>query len=236
MIYDEHTSKQFDAELTGVRERVLQMGLLVESQVRDAIAILDGGDEQLIARVIANDHQVNAMEVGIDETCDLIVVRRQPAANDLRMVMAIVRIVTDLERIGDEAKNIAHAVGALPEGTRPGLLEHFTIGRDAGKALDALHTSIDNFAREDALSAMQLIRQESAVGEGFDYIMRLLVLEMMEKPGNISSGLETAFISRALERICDHARNISRHVIYMVKGKDVRHVPPADIERKILEP
>ena len=236
MTQGEHTSKQFDTELDSLREHVLKMGVLVEGQVRKAIAILSGGDAKLIEDIIAVDHRVNALEVGIDEECDLIVVRRQPAAGDLRRVMAIVKIATDLERIGDEAKNIAHAARSFADSNRSSMLEHATVGRDAESAFDTLHKSMDNFAREDALAAMKLIRQEPQAGGGFDYVMRLLVLEMMETPDNISAGLETAFVSRAFERIYSHARNISRHVIYLVKGQDVRHIPPGEIKRRMMEP
>jgi phosphate transport system protein len=236
MTQGDHTSKQFDAELDDVRERVLQMGLLVESQVKGAIDILNGGDEKLIESVIAADHRVNAMEVGIDEKCDLIVVRRQPAAGDLRMVMAIIKIVADLERIGDEAKNIANAARLLLPGSHSNLLEYFTIKHEAEMALEMVRKSVDNFARQDLGEAVQLIRNDGTGGENFDHVMRLLVLDMMEKPGTISASLETAFISKAFERICDHAKNISEHVVYMVKGRDVRHMPPQEIERKTMEP
>jgi phosphate transport system protein len=236
MTQGEHTSKQFDAELNEVRERVLQMGRLVESQVSSAIDVLSGCDEKLIESVIATDHRVNAMEVEIGEECDLIVVRRQPAAGDLRTIMAIIKIVTDLERIGDEAKNIAYAARLLPAATRRNMPEHSSIRHEAENALFMLRQSVDNFARLDLEAAMRTIRQEGMSGDSFDHVMRLLVLDMMEKPGAVSVGLETAFISKAFERIFDHAQNISKHVVYMVRGKDVRHIPLQEIERKMMEP
>lgn len=236
MTQGEHTSKQFDAELNEVRERVLQMGQLVESQVQNAIDVLNSFDEELIENIIATDHRINAMEVEIGEECDLIVVRRQPAAGDLRMIMAIIKIVTDLERIGDEAKNIAYAAKLLPAATRSNMPEHSSIKHEAENALYMLRQSVDNFAHQDIEAAMRAIRQEGMSGDSFDHVMRLLVLDMMEKPGAVSVGLETAFISKAFERIFDHAKNISKHVVYMVRGKDVRHIPLQEIERKMMEP
>jgi phosphate transport system protein len=235
MARDEHTSKQFDVELNEVRERVLQMSQLVENQVRSAIDLLGNVDDKLIESIIATDHRVNALEVEIGEECDLIVVRRQPAAGDLRMVMAVIKIVTDLERIGDEAKNVAYAVRLLPIGIRPSVPEYSSIRHEAENALFMLRQSVDNFARQDLEAAMRTIRQEEMGGDSFDHVMRLLVLDMMEKPEVVSPGLEVAFISKAFEHIFDHAQNISKHVVYMIRGKDVRHMPLQEIELKVKE-
>jgi phosphate transport system protein len=233
MTQQEHISTQFDKELGELHGLVMQMGALVENQVRDVIRILDAANTELVESVIANDHRVNALEVRIDEECDRIVVLRQPAAVDMRTVMAIVKIVTDLERIGDEAKNIAHIVHRhrLPaEAMQP-----YEIRRGAEKALAMLHQSLDNFSRQDLESAMQVIRASRMSDSDYGMIVRPLVMAMMEAPASIALGLDSMFISKAIERIAEHAINISEHVVYLVKGKDVRHIPLSEIERKISE-
>jgi phosphate transport system protein len=233
MTQQEHTSTQFDKELGELHGLVTQMGILVESQVRDVIRILDAANAELVESVIANDHRVNALEVMIDEECDRIVVLRQPAAVDMRTVMAIVKIVTDLERVGDEAKNIAHIVQRhrLPSAA----MLPYEIRRSAENALAMLHRSLDNCARQDLEAALQVIRASHMSGSDYGMIVRPLVMEMMEQPASIAAGLDAMFISKAIDRIAEHAINISEHVVYLVKGKDVRHIPLSEIERKLSE-
>ncbi|MDW7535451.1 MAG: phosphate signaling complex protein PhoU [Candidatus Nitrotoga sp.] len=235
MVSTEHTSKQFDAELEAVRARVLQMGGLVESQIRLSIEALVNGDVPLMNRIIADDHRVNAMEVEIDESCNQIIARRQPAAGDLRMVMTVIKTITDLERIGDEAEKIARMGKLLSQRTSI-ILPRFTeIKHAAGLALDMLRKSLDAFARLDLAYAAQVVRQDELVDAEFRTIMRYLITFMMEDPRTISTALEILFIAKAIERIGDHAKNMSEYVVYMVKGKDVRHVTVEEIEREILE-
>ncbi|BBJ23724.1 phosphate signaling complex protein PhoU [Candidatus Nitrotoga sp. AM1P] len=235
MVSTEHTSKQFDAELEAVRARVLQMGGLVESQIRFAIEALVNGDVPLMNRIINDDHRVNAMEVEIDESCNQIIARRQPAAGDLRMVMTVIKTITDLERIGDEAEKIAR-MGKLLSQRNSLILPRYTeIKHAADLALDMLRKSLDAFARLDLAYAAQVVRQDELVDEEFRTIMRYLITFMMEDPRTISTALEILFVAKAIERIGDHAKNMSEYVVYMVKGKDVRHVTVEEIEREVLE-
>ncbi len=235
MVSTEHTSKQFDAELEAVRARVLQMGGLVESQIRLAIEALVSGDVPLMNRIINDDHRVNAMEVEIDESCNQIIARRQPAAGDLRMVMTVIKTITDLERIGDEAEKIARMGKLLAQRNSLILPRYTEIKHAAELALDMLRKSLDAFARLDLAYAAQVVRQDELVDEEFRTIMRYLITFMMEDPRTISTALEILFVAKAIERIGDHAQNMSEYVIYMVKGKDVRHVTVEEIEREVLE-
>ena len=235
MVSSEHTSKQFDTELEAVRARVLQMGGLVESQIRLAIESLVSSDVDLMNRVIAEDHRVNGMEVDIDEACNQILVRRQPAAGDLRMVMTVIKTITDLERIGDEAQKIARMALLLSKRERLNLPRYNEIKRAAEIALDMLHQSLDAFARLDVATAAKVVRQDEQVDEEFRAIMRYLITFMMEDPRTISTALEILFVAKAIERIGDHAKNMSEYVVYMVKGRDVRHVTVEEIEREVLE-
>ncbi|MFZ1319831.1 MAG: phosphate signaling complex protein PhoU [Candidatus Nitrotoga sp.] len=235
MVSTEHTSKQFDAELEAVRARVLQMGGLVESQIRLSIEALVSGDVSLMNSIINDDHRVNAMEVEIDESCNQIIARRQPAAGDLRMVMTVIKTITDLERIGDEAEKIAR-MGKLLSQRKSIILPRYTeIKHAAEMALDMLRKSLDAFARLDIAYAAQVVRQDELVDEEFRTIMRYLITFMMEDPRTISTALEILFIAKAIERIGDHAKNMSEYVVYMVKGKYVRHVTVEEIEREVLE-
>lgn len=187
MVSAEHTSKQFDAELEAVRAKVLQMGGLVESQIRLAIEALVNGDVSQMNRVINNDHRVNAMEVEIDEICNQIIALRQPAAGDLRMVMTVIKTITDLERIGDEAEKIAR-MGKLLSQRKSLILPSFTEIRHAAElALDMLRKSLDAFARLDLAYAAQVVRQDQMVDEEFRSIMRYLITFMMEDPRTIST-------------------------------------------------
>ncbi len=211
------------------------MGGLVESQIRLAIEALVSGDVPLMNRVINDDHRVNAMEVQIDESCNQIIVRRQPAAGDLRMVMTVIKTITDLERIGDEAEKIAR-MGKLLSQRNSLILPRYTeIKHAADLALDMLRKSLDAFARLDLAYAAQVVRQDELVDEEFRTIMRYLITFMMEDPRTISTALEILFVAKAIERIGDHAKNMSEYVVYMVKGKDVRHVTVEEIEREVLE-
>ena len=231
----EHTSKQFDAELESVRALVLQMGGLVESQIKLAVESLVSGDVALMNRVIADDHRVNALEVEIDESCNQIIARRQPAAGDLRMVITVIKTITDLERIGDEAEKIARMAKLLSQKERLILPRYNEIKNAANMVLDMLRKSLDAFARLDLTTAAQVVRQDEQVDEEFRSIMRYLITFMMEDPRTITTSLEILFVAKAIERIGDHAKNMAEYVVYMVKGRDVRHVTVEEIEREVLE-
>jgi phosphate transport system protein len=230
----EHTSKQFDAELESVRSRVLHMGGLVEEQITRAMEALISGDMDLMERVISDDHRVNALEVDLDESCSHIIARRQPAAGDLRLLITVIKTITDLERIGDEAEKIArmakliHSAGRLH-------MPRMDLSNVADRALAMLRQSLDAFARLDVSEAMAVVRQDSAVDDQFRAIMRQLITFMMEDPRTITRSLEILFIAKAIERIGDHAKNMAEYVIYMAKGRDVRHVSIDEMEKEILE-
>jgi phosphate transport system protein len=218
----EHISKQFDAELEAVRSRVLQMGGMVEEQIVKAVEGLASGDLAALDRVIEDDHRVNAMEVGLDESCSQIIARRQPAASDLRLVMAIIKTITDLERIGDEAEKIARMAKLIHEAERVHL-PRLELKHVANLALAMLRKALDAFARLDVASALQVVKQDRGVDDEFRSILRQLITFMMEDPRTISRCLETLFMAKAIERIGDHAKNMAEYVVYMVEGRDVRH-------------
>ncbi len=235
MVNKEHISKQFDADLEEVRTRVLQMGGFVEEQIEDAIEAITNGNESLIEQVITRDHRVNAMEVSIDEICNQIIARRQPTASDLRMIMMVIKTITDLERIGDEAEKIARMARLIYENDRMHMPRFVEIKHMADVAMDMLHQALDSFARLDLNTAAHIVRQDELVDEEFRSIIRHLITFMMEDPRKISTSLEILFAAKAIERIGDHAKNMSEYVVYMVKGKDVRHVTADEIEREIRE-
>lgn len=231
----EHTLKQFDAELEAVRARVLQMGGLVEEQTVRAMEALSSGNIQLATQVVENDHRVNTLEVAIDEDCSTIIARRQPAAGDLRMLMMMVKIITDLERVGDEAAKIARMTQLLYQSDRPFIPRTAEVRRVAELALGMLRNALDAFARLDLAVAAQVVRQDENVDDAFRGILRQLITFMMEDPRTISHAIEILFVAKALERIGDHAKNMSEYVVYMVKGKDVRHIGVEAVEREVME-
>ena len=230
----EHTSKQFDAELEAVRARVLQMGGLVEEQIKTAVDALVAGDLELCDHVEQNDHLVNGLEVGIDEDVSTIIARRQPAAGDLRMLLTVVKTITDLERIGDEAAKVARMAKLIYSSDRLQQPRMVEVRRMSQVALQMLRKSLDAFARLDVAASADVVRQDAQVDEEFRGVLRQLITFMMEDPRTISVSIELLFIAKAIERIGDHAKNISEYVIYMVKGKDVRHVTLEEIEREVM--
>ncbi len=229
---NEHISKKFDAELEGVRSRVLQMGGLVEQQIVRAMECLALGDMAMADQVIADDHRVNALEVGIDEDCVHIIAKRQPAAGDLRMIMAVVKTITDLERIGDEAQKIARMAKTIHAQDRRLSTRFAELRYASDVALEMLNTALDAFARLDISAAGKVVKQDQIVDEQFRAILRQLITFMMEDPRTISAAIDVLFIAKAIERIGDHAKNMSEYVVYLVKGKDVRHITPEEFERE----
>ena len=227
----EHLSKQYDADLETIRSRVLEMGGLVESQIRRALEALNTGERSLGDQVIADDHRVNGMEVALDGECSHVIVKRQPAANDLRLILAITKTVTDLERIGDEAQKIARMAisihGRGLEARSPLTVE---IRHAAEVALGMLRRALDAFARLDVAAAADIIRDDAAIDNEFRSILRQLITYMMEDPRTISTSLDIVWAAKAIERIGDHAKNMAEQVIYIVKGTDVRHVDPASLD------
>ena len=229
----DHISKKYDQDLETIRSRMMQMGGLVEAQIRSAVASYLDGNAEHIEQVIAGDAKVNELEVAIDNDLGQIIVRRQPAASDLRLILAVSKTVTDLERIGDEAKKIARmSRDILARGHAPRSLP--TIGHVSEVALGMLRRSLDAFARLDAVAAARVIGEDAAIDEEFRAILRQLITFMMEDPRTISTSLNVVWVAKAFERIGDHAKNIAENVIYIVKGRDVRHIPFAEIEREAL--
>ena len=230
----EHTYKQYDAELESVRAKVLRMGGLVEQQIVSALESLVSVNPKLAQEVMESDHLVNALEVQVDEDCSHIIARRQPTAGDLRMIMMVVKTVTDLERIGDEATKIARVAQKIYESDRMYKTRFTEINNMVALVRQMLRTSLDAFARLDVAKTIEVARQDEQVDEQFRAAMRQLVTFMLEDPRTISMSLEVLFVAKAIERIGDHAKNISEYVIYMVKGKDVRHTTVEEMEREAL--
>jgi len=228
-----HISRQFNAELEDIRTRVLQMGGLVERQIGQAISALVNADTTLAEAVVTDDYKVNQMEVTIDEECSQIIARRQPAASDLRLVVAVIKTITDMERIGDEAEKIARMAVRLASEERPknNYMEIQALGNHVRQMV---HDALDAFARLDVEAAIRVAREDEQVDREYDGIMRQMITYMMEDPRSISRTLNVVWAARALERIGDHACNICEYIIYLVKGKDVRHTSLEQIEREIL--
>jgi phosphate transport system protein len=228
-----HTLTQFDAELDEVREQVMLMGRLVESQIRLVMEALN--DVVLMERIIEDDHRVNGMEVTIDEKCVQIIACRQPAANDLRMVMTVIKTITDMERIGDEAKKIARMGKLLSHQEHFRSPRYTEIRHAANLVLDMLHQSLDSFARLDISGVTHVIRQDELVDKEFRTILRYLVTLMMEDPRTISSALEMLFIAKSVERMGDHAQNMAEYMVYMINGRSARHISVEEIEREVQQ-
>jgi len=228
----EHLSKQFDVDLETLRSRILQMGGLIESQILAAIDGLYSGNIQALEQVIENDRRVNGFEVSIDIECSHIIARRQPAASDLRLIMGVSKAVTDLERVGDEAKKIAVVSKQIHESGRLQIPRLADIRRAGSIVVGMLRKALDAFARLDAVAAAEVIRDDAAIDEAFRGMMRQLITFMMEDPRTISTAFEIVWVARALERMGDHSKNMAEQVIYIVKGTDVRHTTFEDIERE----
>lgn len=229
----EHTSKQFDAELESVRAKVLEMGGLVEQQIVQAVDALVSGNVNIARAVIEQDHKVNAMEIQIDEDCAHIIARRQPAASDLRMIMMIVKTITDLERIGDEAAKIARTALRLYEEDRLYKPRFNEIRNMVSNVREMLGKALDAFARLDVTRTVEVARQDQMVDEQFRAATRQLITFMLEDPRTISLSLDVMFVAKSLERIGDHAKNITEYVVYMVKGKDIRHTSMQVLEQEL---
>ena len=225
---DKHISSQFDAELAGVSSRVLELGGLVESQIRHAVYALSQFSVEVADQVVAAEKQVNAMEVEIDRELSSIIARRQPTARDLRLLMAISKITANLERAGDESERIARMVKLIVDQGITRSLSELRVAADLASGL--LRKALDAFARLDVQAALSIMKEDDLIDAEFDGFLRKLVTYMMEDPRTISASLDLLFVAKAIERIGDHAKNIGEFIIYVVKGADVRHTARADVE------
>ena len=231
----DHTSKQFDVEMEAVRSGVLSMGGLVETQLARAIGALRAQDIDLIDTVAADEQAINRMQVDLDQQCSQIIARRQPAAIDLRMVLTVVKVVNELERIGDEVKKIAYKAQQMQKPERLSQVRLHDIARSAELAQGNLQLALDAFARLDVNAAADVVSRDEAIDAAFLAIMRQLISYMMEDPRTISPALEIVFIAKSIERIGDHAKNIAEYVVHAVKGKDVRHASAEQIRAELAE-
>lgn len=230
--FQHHYSQQYNAELEQIRTSVLNMGGLVEQQLEQALAALSSGTPEQGEQVVANDYQVNALDVNIDERCTQIIARRQPTASDLRLVLTVIKTTADLERIGDEAKRVAKMAVRLASAdhSRSLFLQVEHLGQ---LVLTMLHDALDAFARTDVDEAVQVALQDQRIDREYENVMRQAITFMMEDPRSIPLILDIIWSARALERIGDRSRNICEYVIYFVKGKDVRHTSMEQIEKEI---
>ena len=231
---NQHISKQFDNELDNIRSQVLAMGGMVEQQLGDALNALTESDIECGLAVIQNEPRVNTFEVNIDEECTRILARRQPAAVDLRLITAVIKTITDLERIGDEAEKVAQMANYLTE--KQGTKSYYTGISTMGEFVrEMVRDALDAFARMDSEAAMKTAGREPESDEQYAAILRQLVTYMMEDPRSITSVIDAVWMVRSLERIGDHARNICEYVIYLVEGKDVRHLTIEEMQEKVKE-
>ncbi|MGL5781400.1 MAG: phosphate signaling complex protein PhoU [Plesiomonas shigelloides] len=231
MQLNKHISGQFNTELETIRTQVMSMGGLVEQQLTDAIRAMHDRDENLARRVIQDDTKVNMMEVSIDEACVRIIAKRQPTASDLRLVMAIIKTIAELERIGDVAERIAKtALENFTNQHQPLLVSLESLG---SHTVQMLHDVLDAFARMDVDAAIRVYREDRKVDKEYEGIIRQLMTYMMEDPRSIPNVLTAMWCARAIERIGDRCQNICEYIFYFVKGKDVRHLNGDDLEQML---
>ena len=230
---EKHISSQFDAELGSVSSRVLELGGLVESQIRHAVYSLSQFNNEVADQVIAREIQVNAMEVEIDRDLSTIIARRQPTARDLRLLIAISKITANLERAGDESEKIARMVKSIGASGNARLLPASELRIASDLASGLLRKALDAFARLDVTEAVAILKEDDLIDAEFDGFVRKLVTYMMEDPRTISASLDLLFIAKAIERIGDHSKNIAEFIIYVVKGADVRHIAMVDVESAV---
>ncbi|CCE23031.1 phosphate signaling complex protein PhoU [Methylotuvimicrobium alcaliphilum] len=229
-----HISSHYNVELEDIRNSVLKMGGIVERQIELAALSFTSNDMEMAEQVIQQDDYVNRLEKQIDQACTEILAKRQPAAFDLRLLLSVIRTINDLERIGDEATKIAEmAIHLSDTEGKTRNEEYYEIQHLAELVMKMLRSALDSFARLNVESAVSVTAQDAMVDREYGSIIRQMVARMMEDPRNVRRTLDVLWTARALERIGDHACNICEHVIYMVKGEDVRHMSHEELERKI---
>ena len=232
---DKHLSTQFDAELSGISTRVLEMGGMVEAQLKQALSALTQFSGEMAAEVLLEEERVTQMEITIDRDLSAIIARRQPTARDLRLLIAVSRTIANLERVGDEAARIARVVQRLIANSAPTRMRlpvqdlHF----ESELALAQLRKALDAFARLDTAKALEVLKADGQIDEEFAGLLRKLVTYMMEDPRTISAAIDLVFVAKAIERVGDHAKNLAEAIIYVVKGADVRHTSVENIENVV---
>ena len=232
---EKHLSTQFDSELNSVSSRVMELGGLVESQIRQAIYALSQFSMEAVEQVASIEQRVNAMEVEIDHELSSIIARRQPTARDLRLLIAFSKATANLERMGDEAHKMARMVKSIIESGAARSLPSSDLRMAADLASGLLRKALDAFARHDTKAALDILKEDDLIDKEFDGFVRKLVTYMMEDPRTISASLDLLFLAKAIERIGDHSKNVAELIIYLVKGKDVRHAAMNDIESAVLQ-
>ncbi|ART52347.1 phosphate transport system regulatory protein PhoU [Acidovorax carolinensis] len=231
---DKHLSSQFDSELNGVSARVMELGGLVESQIRQAIFALSQFSLDAVEQVGLMEQRVNAMEVEIDHELASIIGRRQPTARDLRLLLSISKATANLERMGDEANKMARMVKSIIESGSSRSLPTSDLRVATELASGMLRKALDAFARLDVKAAVAILKEDDLIDKEFDGFVRKLITYMVEDPRTISASLDLLFLAKAIERIGDHSKNVAELVIYLVKGKDVRHTALDEIESTVL--
>jgi phosphate transport system protein len=231
---DKHLSSQFDAALNLLSSKLLEMGGLVESQISAVLRLLNSFDEAVASHVRADEQRLDRMEVEIDDELNNVIARRQPAARDLRLLMAISKCVTNLERAGDEARKIAKRLASIHESGSASAIQVSELRTAGEMALKILQHALDAFARMDVVAAAQIMRDDRAIDNEFRAFVQRLIVDMNADPRSISTYLDYLFVAKAIERIGDHATNVAEFVIYIVKGRDVRHLPFDQLEEEIL--
>lgn len=227
-----HISSRFNEDLEAVRANLLKMGGLVEEQLQKALAALSDADSEVAAEVVRNDEAVNRMEVAIDEECLRILATRAPTAGDLRLIVAIIKAITDLERIGDEARKIANIALRLATHERPP--DRYREIKHLGRLVAGMvHEALDAFARMDVEAALRVPQHDRLVDEEYESMQRQCVTFKMEDPRQVRRILDTTWAGRALERVGDHAKNIAEYVVYMVHGQDIRHTRLEEVATRI---
>jgi len=227
---DKHLSTQYDAELSGISNQLMQMGGLAESQVAQAIYALTKLSTETAERVVTNEARVNQLEIEIDSELSTIIARRQPTARDLRLLVAISRMIANLERVGDEAARIARTVKRLIDSGISSRLPISDLAYEADLAIAQLRKSLDAFARLDVARALEVLKHDEEIDQEFEGLMRKLITFMMEDPRTISSCIDLVFVAKAIERVGDHAKNLAEVTIYVVDGTDVRHTPTDSLD------
>ncbi len=227
----QHISQRYNTELEEIRTKTLKMGGLVETQSQKAISALLEHDIELAKKVANSDIKVNSMEMEIDEDCTRVIAKRQPTAGDLRLVITVIKVITDLERIGDEAEKIARYAKKIAK--KADLADmHAELKHLSQLVLTILHNALNAFARMDIAQAIEVVGEDEQINREVENVSRLLITHMMENPRHIKNALRISWCARSLERIADHAQNISEYVIFLVKGKDIRHTSLSHIRSK----